>query len=139
MSSGNGHENLGTHTRPLRTQVCFPSQFISLVMSGFNRHRRPHPRSTSEVLRKAGWSEHCWRGRSVGNEVRAEKAGEKGREMTVGEGPEAEAEPPDMHWGLYWFSLKFLPKAGGATPVNSSINILSGARVSLNAQQGWQE
>lgn len=72
-------------------------------------------------------------------QVRTEKAGEVGREMTVGEGPEAEAELPDMHWGLYWFSLKFLPKAGGATPVNSNINILSGARVSLNAQQGWQE
>ena len=44
-----------------------------------------------------------------------------------------------MHWGFYWFSLKFLPKAGAATPINNVINILSGAQVSLNAQQSWQE
>lgn len=45
----------------------------------------------------------------------------------------------DMHWGFYWFSLKFLPEAGTATPINNSINILSGAQVGLNARQGWQE
>jgi hypothetical protein len=39
-----------------------------------------------------------------------------------------------MHWGFYWFSLKFLPKAEAATPINNSMNILSGAQVGLNAQ-----
>lgn len=55
-------------------------------------------------------------------------------EMNVEGGSRARGRVAVMHWGFYWFSLKFLPKAGGATPLNSSINILSSAQVSLNAQ-----
>lgn len=46
------------------------------------------------------------------------------------QGPEPEAGAADVHWGFYWFSLKFLPEAGAATPINNGINILSGAQVS---------
>lgn len=55
-------------------------------------------------------------------------------EINVEGGSRARGRVADMHWGFYWFSLKFFSKAGGATPLNSSINILSSAQVSLNAQ-----
>jgi hypothetical protein len=65
-----------------------------------------------------GWG---YRRSVVGKMNKERRAGARGRAS-------------DMHWGFYWFSLKFLPKAEAATPINNSMNILSGAQVGLNAQ-----